>query len=141
MDLTFQVPMQYCSLQHQNLLVESACISIYHQSHPPVNLHQHLSPVTSTTGCCFCFGSVSSFFLEFISPLISSSILGTYRPGEFLFQCPIIFPFHTVHVVLKARTLKWFVTPFSSGPHSVRPPHHDPTVLGGPTEHGLVSSS
>ena len=24
-----------------------------------------------------------------ISPLISSSILGTYRPGEFIFQCPI----------------------------------------------------
>ena len=23
-----------------------------------------LSPITSTTGCCFCFGSVSSFFLE-----------------------------------------------------------------------------
>ena len=43
MDLTFQVPMQYCSLQHQALLP---------------------SPVTSTTGCCFCFGSVSSFFLE-----------------------------------------------------------------------------
>ena len=43
MDLTFQVPMQYCSLQHQTLLP---------------------SPVTSTTGCCFRFGSVSSFFLE-----------------------------------------------------------------------------
>ena len=43
MDLTFQVPMQYCSLQHWTLL---------------------LSPVKSTTGCCFCFGSVSSFFLE-----------------------------------------------------------------------------
>ena len=43
MDLTFQVPMQYCSLQHRTLL---------------------LSPVTSTTGCCFHFGSVSSFFLE-----------------------------------------------------------------------------
>ena len=43
MDLTFQVPMQYCSLQHQTLL---------------------LSPVTSTTGCCFCFGSISSFSLE-----------------------------------------------------------------------------
>jgi len=43
MDLTFQVPMQYCFLQHQTLL---------------------LSPVTSTTGCCFCFGSTSSFFLE-----------------------------------------------------------------------------
>ena len=42
MDLTFQVPMQYCSLQHQTLLP---------------------SPVTSTTGCCFCLGSVSSFLL------------------------------------------------------------------------------
>ena len=42
MDLTFQVPMQYCSLQHWTLL---------------------LSSVTSTTGHWFCFGSVSSFFL------------------------------------------------------------------------------
>ena len=42
-DLTFQVPTQYCSLQHQTLLP---------------------SPVTSTTGCCFCFVSGSSFFLE-----------------------------------------------------------------------------
>ena len=30
------------------------------------------------------------------SPLISSSILGTYQPGEFIFQCPIFLPFHTV---------------------------------------------
>ena len=43
MDLTFQVPMQYCSLQHQTLLP---------------------SPITSTMGCYFCFGSISSFFLE-----------------------------------------------------------------------------
>ena len=43
MDLTFQVLMQYCSLQHQTLL--------------PLT-------VTSTTGCCFCFCSISSFFLE-----------------------------------------------------------------------------
>ena len=35
--------MQYCSLQHWTLLP---------------------SPVTSTAGCCFCFGSISSFFLE-----------------------------------------------------------------------------
>ena len=42
-DLTFQVPMQYCSLQHRTLLP---------------------SPVPSTTGCCFCFGSIPSFFLE-----------------------------------------------------------------------------
>ena len=43
MDITFQVPMQYCSLQHLTLL---------------------LSPVTSIIGCCFCFGSIPSFFLE-----------------------------------------------------------------------------
>ena len=35
--------MQYCFLQHRTLLP---------------------SPVTSATGCCFCFGSISPFFLE-----------------------------------------------------------------------------
>ena len=34
---------------------------------------------------------------------------------------------HIVHGVLKARILKWFAIPFSSGPHSVRPLHHDPS--------------
>ena len=76
-----------------------------------------------------------------ISPLISSSILGTYLPGEFIFQCPIFLHFHTVHGVLKVRILKWFAIPFSSGPHSVRPLHHDRPILGGPTWHGLVSLS
>ena len=68
-----------------------------------------------------------------ISPLISSSILGTHRPGEFLFQYPIILPFHTVHGVLKARILKWFAIPLSSGQHSVRSLHHDLPILGCPT--------
>ena len=40
---SFQVPMQYCSLQHPTLFP---------------------SPVTSTTGCCFWFASIFSFFLE-----------------------------------------------------------------------------
>ena len=63
---------------------------------------------------------------RFNSPLISSSILGTYRPGEFVFQCPIFLPFHMVHGVLKARILKWFAIPFSSGPHSVHDAPHSP---------------
>ena len=29
-------------------------------------------------------------------------------------------PFHTVHVVLKTRILKWFPIPFPSGPHFVQ---------------------
>ena len=32
----------------------------------------------------------------------------------------MFLPFHTVHGVLKARILKWFAIPFSSGPHFVR---------------------
>ena len=70
-----------------------------------------------------------------ISLVISSGMLGTYQSGEFIFQCPIFLPFYAVHGVLKARILKWFAIHFSSGPHSVRPLHHDPSTLGGPTGH------
>ena len=42
-DVTFQVPLQYCPLQHQTLL--------------PL-------PFTSIIGHCFCFCSASSFFLK-----------------------------------------------------------------------------
>ena len=72
-----------------------------------------------------------------ISSLFSSSISGTYWPGEFIFQCHSFLPFHTVHGVVKARKLKWFAIPFSSGPHSVRTLCHDPSILGGST--GLIS--
>ena len=143
--LTFQVPMQYCSLHHQTLIP---------------------SPFSSTMGCCFFFAWIVSkevlctaldlasitshihswvFFLLWlhpfilsgvISPLISSSILGTYWPGELIFQCPIFLPFHTVHGILKERILKWFAIPFSSGPCFVRTLHRNPSVLGGPTQHG-----
>ena len=58
MGLTFQVPMQYCSLQHQILLP---------------------SPVTSTTGHCFCFGSASSFFLELF---LHSSQVAYWAPTD-----------------------------------------------------------
>ena len=80
----------------------------------------------------FCFGSACSFFLELFPPLFSSSILGTYQPGEFIFQCPTFLPFHTVHGVLKAKILKWFAIPFSRGPCFVRTLHHDPSIFGGP---------
>ena len=77
----------------------------------------------------FCLSILSGV----ISPLFSSSILGTYQSGEFIFQCPISFPLHTVQEVLKARILKWFLIPSSSGPHFVRTLHQDPSILGGPT--------
>ena len=108
MGLTFQVPMKYCSLQHQTLLPSS---------------------VTSTTGRVFALGP-SLHSLGVISPLFSSSILGTYWPGESIFQCHIFLPFHTVHGILKARIQKWLAILFSSGPHFVRILHHDLSTLG-----------
>ena len=73
-----------------------------------------------------------------ISPLISSSILGTYQSGELIFQCPIFLPFHTIHRVLKPRILKWFAVPLSSGPRFVRTLHHD--QLSWVALHGLAHS-
>ena len=58
MELTFQVPMQYCSLQHRTLL---------------------LSPVAFTTGYCFCFGSIPSFFLELF---LHSSPVAYWAPTD-----------------------------------------------------------
>ena len=43
---------------------------------------------------------------------------------------------HTVYGVHKARILKWFAFPFSSGPHFIRTLHRDPSILGGPAQHG-----
>ena len=74
-DLTFNVPMQYCSLQHRTLLP---------------------SPVTSTTGYCFCIGSISSFFLELFphwSPIAywAPSDLGVHLSVSYLFCLFILF--------------------------------------------------
>ena len=63
MDLTFQVPMQYCSLHYQTLLP---------------------SAVTTTTGELFSLWLCLFIVSGVISPLFSSSIL-----GEFIFWCHI----------------------------------------------------
>ena len=68
-----------------------------------------------------------------VSPLFSSSILGTYPPGEFLFHCLIFLPFHTVCGVPKARGLEWFAIPFLSELSTM--PH-----LSWGTLHGMTHS-
>ena len=109
MELTFQVPMQYCSLQHGTLL---------------------LSPVPFRTGCCVCFGSIPSFFLELFLLWSPVADWGPIDLGSLSFSVLSFLPFHTVHGVLKARILKWLAIPFSSGPCFVRTLHHDPSFLG-----------
>ena len=46
------------------------------------------------------------------------------------------YTFYTVNGVLKARILEVVSTPFSSGPHSVRPLHRDPSSWVAP--HGMA---
>ena len=112
MDLTFQVPMQYYSLQHQTLFS------------PP-----------ATSGHCFHFGSASSFLLELF---LHSSPVAYWTPTnlEVHLSVSYIFAFSCCSWVLKARIMKWFAILFSSGPRFVRTLHHDLSVLDGPTWHG-----
>ena len=42
----------------------------------------------------------------------------------------MLLPFHAVHGVFKAKILKWFAIPFSTGPHFVRTLLHDPFIFG-----------
>ena len=111
-NLTFQVPMQYYSTASDLASITS---------------HIHNWVLFLLWLCLVILSGITSLI---------SSILGTYWTGEFIFQCPIFLPFHTVHGVLKARILKWFAIPFSNGPHFVRTLHHDPSILGGLTRHG-----
>ena len=75
----------------------------------------------------FCF-----FILPgVISPLISSSILGTYWSGKFIFQCPVFFSFSYCSWGSQGKNTEVVCIPFSSGPHFVRTLHHDPSILDG----------
>ena len=112
MDLTFQVPVQYCSLQHQTLLP---------------------SAVTSTTGCCFCFGSIPSFFLELFSTDLQQCTGHLLTWGVHL-SVSYLFAFSYCSWGSQGKNMKWLAIPFSSGPRFVRPLHHD--VLGGAIQHG-----
>ena len=59
--LTFHVPTQYCSLQHQTLL-----------SPPGITMAEHH----------FCFGPVTSFFLEHFIIALHSSLVAYWAPSD-----------------------------------------------------------
>ena len=88
--------MQYCWLQHWTLLS---------------------TPVTSTIGCRFCFGSISSFFMELF---IHSSQVTYWAPTNLGSSSFSVIPFFFFSFSYcpwgsQGRILKWFVIPFSSG--------------------------
>ena len=86
-----------------NIALYSIRLYFHHQSHPQLDVVFALVP------------SLHSFWSYFSTDLqLHIGHLPTWRvhlSGSCLF-----LPFHTVHGVLKARILKWFAIPFSSGP-------------------------
>ena len=111
MDLTFQVPMLYCSLQHWTLL---------------------LSPVPSTTGFSFCFGSIPSFFLELFLHWSPIAYWAPIDLGSSFFSVLSFCLF--IMLMGFSRQENWSVLPFTStsGTHSVRLVHHDLSIFGWP---------
>ena len=93
MDLTFQLPMKYCSLQNQTLL---------------------LLPVTSTTGFCFILApSLHSFWSYFSTDLQLHfghlPTWGVHLSVSYLCLFKLFMGF--------SRQEDWFAIPLSSGPH------------------------
>ena len=91
MDLTFQVPMQYCSLQPWTLLP---------------------SLVTSSTGCCFTLVPSLRSFWSYFSTDLQQHIGHLPTWGVHLsVSCLFAFSYCSWDGVLKARILKWFAFP------------------------------
>ena len=111
MDLTFQVPMQYCSLQDFTFSTR------YIHNWASFLLRPRLF---------ILFGTISLLF--------SSSILDTFWPGGFIFH--IFLPFHTVYGVLKERIPESFAIPCCRAPSFARTLHYDLSILGGLAQHG-----
>ena len=112
MDLTFQVPMQYCSLQHQTLL---------------------LSPVPFTTGCCFCFGSIPSFFLKLF---LHCSPLAYWAPtnlGSSTFSVLYLFAFSYCSWGSQGKNTEVVCHSLLHWTTFVRTPHRDPIIIPIPT--------
>ena len=118
MDLTCQVPVQYCSLQHW--------ITTRH-------LNNWASFPLWSSGFILS-GAISNYL-----PLFPISILNTFWPwGAHLpVLCLFVLSYRTVHGVLVAKIFEWFAIPSSSGPCFVRTLHYDSSILGDAALHGL----
>ena len=90
------------TLIHRPNIPGSHAVSLFTASDfTSITNHIHNWVLCSLWLCLFILSGI-------ISPLFPRSILGIYWPGEFIFQCPIFLPFHTVRGVLQARILKYY---------------------------------
>ena len=113
MDLTFQVHMQYCSLQHQTLL--------------PL-------PVTSTTGRCFHFVCISSFFLKLFLHSCAVAYWASTNRGSSFFSVLSFCLF--ILFMGFSRQENWSGLPFLSPVNHILSELSTTSILAGPARHG-----
>ena len=115
------LPIFLDSWQHSRFLCNTVLYSIglyfHHQSHLQL-------------GIDFALALSLHSFWSYFSTVLQEHI-GYLLTWEFIFQCHIFLPFHTVLGILKASMLKWFAILCYSGSGFVRTLHHDPSILGG----------
>ena len=105
-----------------NIVLYSIGLYFHHQTYPQL-------------GIVFILARTLHSFWSSFSSLLKQHI--RHLPiWEFIFQCHMFLPCHTVHGILKAIIWKWFAIHLSSGPHFVRPLQHDLSALDGPTLYG-----
>ena len=117
---------------------ENALISLHILPLLLLSLNPKIILFTSITGhihhwVLFLFWLRLFILSGVISPLISS--LGTYWPGDFIFSV-LSFCLFILFMEFSRQEYWSFSIPFSSGPCFVQTLHHDPSILGGPTQHG-----
>ena len=108
--------MQYCSLQRQTLTISYIRTTERHSR----------------------FGSATAFFLELVTTALHSCPGACWTPFDGGAHLPVscFFLPHTVCGVLAAGILEWCAVSSSRGLRFVRTLHCDPSVLGGPAQHG-----
>ena len=119
MDLTFQVPMQYCSLQHQ--------ISLSSSDTSTTELQFQLWP-----SCFILSGAISS-----CSPLFHSSIMNTFQSrGGLIFWGHIFLPFK--HFMEFSWLVYWSGSPFPAPVDSILSELSTMTQLSWVALHGMA---
>ena len=116
MNLTFQVPKQYCSLQQY--------CSFHYQSHPQL-------------GVIFTLAQPLHSFWSYFSILLQYHI-GHLLTWGFHLSVSYLFAFSYCSWGSQGKNTEvvcHYHSP-SNGPCFVRTFHHDPSILGGPTRHG-----
>ena len=119
MDVTFHVPVQCCSLQHQTTFTTR-------------EIH-NLASFLLWPSLFILSQAISNY------PLLSpSSLLNTFQPGRLHFEYHIFLPFHTVHVVLLLSILECL--PFPPPEVTFFPELFTVACLSWVTLHGMTHS-